>query len=121
MSATRPVTFTFTEKSIGVGEWERRCGLIRWSLVSDSIPDGQDSTSASSWFKEIMEDDDRPGGRVFTSFVDFRDKFEKRWITGTRWRKLRTSSGASPRIRRRQSVSTQSALCGRTVVSCDWV
>ncbi len=72
----------FTEKSIGAGEWERRCGLIRWSLVSDSIPDGQDSTSASSWFKGIMEDDG-PGGRVFTSFADFRDKFEKRWITGT--------------------------------------
>ncbi len=47
----------FTEKSIGYGDWERRCGLIRWSLVSDSIPDGQDSTSASSWFKGIMEDD----------------------------------------------------------------
>ena len=72
----------FTEKSIGAAEWERRCGLIRWSLVSDSIPDGQDSTSASSWFKGIMEDD-VPGGRVFTSFVDFRGKFEKRWITGT--------------------------------------
>ncbi len=72
----------FTEKSIGAGEWERRCGLIRWSLVSDSIPDRQDSTSASSWFKGIMEDDG-PGGRVFTSFADFRDKFEKRWITGT--------------------------------------
>ena len=70
----------FTEKSIAVGEWERRCGLIRWSLVSDSIPDGQDSTSASSWLKGIMEDDG-PGGRVFTSFVDFHDKFEKRWIT----------------------------------------
>ncbi len=72
----------FTEKSIGAGEWERRCGLIRWSLVSDSIPDLQDSTSVSSWFKGIMEDDG-PGGRVFTSFVDFRDKFENRWITGT--------------------------------------
>ncbi len=73
----------FTEKAIGAGEWERRCGLIRWSLVSDSIPDGQDSTSASSsWFKGIMEDDG-PGGRVFTSFADFHDKFEKRWITGT--------------------------------------
>ena len=55
---------------------------IRWSLVSDSIPDGQDLTSTSSWFKGIM-DDDGPGGRVFTSFADFRDKFEKRWITGT--------------------------------------
>ncbi len=72
----------FTEKNIANGEWERRCGLIRWSLMSDSIPDGQDSTSASSWFKGIMEDDG-PGGRVFTSFTDFRDKFEKRWITGT--------------------------------------
>ena len=38
----------FTKKSIGAGEWERRCGLIRWSLVSDSIPDGQDLTSTSS-------------------------------------------------------------------------
>ncbi len=47
----------FTEKSIGASEWERRCGPIRWSLVSDSIPDGQDSTSASLWFKGIMEDD----------------------------------------------------------------
>ncbi len=28
-------------------------------------------------------EDDGPGGRVFTSFADFRDKFEKRWITGT--------------------------------------
>ena len=46
------------------------------------IPDGQDSTSASSWFKGIIEDDG-PGSRVFTSFPDFRDKFEKRWITGT--------------------------------------
>ncbi len=72
----------FTEKGIGVGEWERRCGLIRWLLVSDSIPDGQDSTSASSWFKGIMEDVG-PGGRVFTSFTDFHDKSEKRWITGT--------------------------------------
>ncbi len=72
----------FTEKSIAAGERERRCGLIRWSLVSDSNPDGQDSTSASSWFKGIMEDDG-PGGRVFTSFADFRDKFEKRWITRT--------------------------------------
>ena len=72
----------FTEKNIANGEWERRCGLIRWSLMSDSIPDGQDSPSASSWFKGIMEDDG-PGGRVFTSFADFRDKFEKRWITGT--------------------------------------
>ncbi len=72
----------FTEKSIAAGEWERRCGLIRWSLVFDSIPDGQDSTKPSSWFKGIMEDDG-PGGMVFTSFADFRDKFEKRWITGT--------------------------------------
>ncbi len=72
----------FTEKSIAAGEWERRCGLIRWLLVSDSIPDGQDSTSTSSWFKGIMEDDG-PGGRVCTSFADFRDKFEERWITRT--------------------------------------
>ncbi len=72
----------FTEKIIGNGDWERRCGLIRWSLVLDSIPDGQDSTSASSWFKGIMEDDG-PGGRVFMSFNDFKEKFEKRWITGT--------------------------------------
>ena len=72
----------FTEKSIGNGEWERRCGLIRWPLVSDLIPDGQDSTSASSWFKGIMEDDG-PGGKVITSFLDFRNKYEKRWITGT--------------------------------------
>ena len=71
----------FTKKSIGNGDWERRCGRIRWSLVSDLIPDGQDSTSPSSWFKGIMEDDG-PGGRVFTSF-DFKEKFEKRWITGT--------------------------------------
>ena len=28
-------------------------------------------------------EDDGPGGRVFTSFADFRVKFEKRWITGT--------------------------------------
>ena len=28
-------------------------------------------------------EDDGPGGRVFTSFADFRDKFEKRWITRT--------------------------------------
>ncbi len=27
----------FTKKAIGNGEWERSCGLIRWSLVSDSI------------------------------------------------------------------------------------
>ena len=71
-----------TDKSIGAGEWERRCGLTRWSLVSDSILDDKDSTSASSWFKGIMEDDG-PGGRVFTSFVDLKDKFEKRWITRT--------------------------------------
>ena len=70
----------FTEKGYGAGEWERRCGLIRWLLVSDSIPHGQVSTSLLSWFKGIMEDD-RPGGRVFTSFLDFRDKFKKRWIT----------------------------------------
>ncbi len=38
----------FTEKRIGNGEWERRCGLIRWSMVSDSIPNGQDSTSVLS-------------------------------------------------------------------------
>ncbi len=50
--------------------------------MSDSIPDGQDSTSASSWFKGIMEDNG-PSGKVFTSFPDIRDKFEKRWITGT--------------------------------------
>ncbi len=50
--------------------------------MSDSIPDGQDSTSASSWFKGIMEDNG-PGGKVFTSFPDIRDKFEKRWITET--------------------------------------
>ncbi len=50
--------------------------------MSDSIPDGQDSISAPSWFKGIMEDDG-PGGRVFTSFNDFKEKFEKRWITGT--------------------------------------
>ncbi len=37
----------FTEKSIGAGEFKRRCGLIRWSLVSDSIPNEQDLTSAS--------------------------------------------------------------------------
>ena len=58
----------FTEKAIGNGEWERRCGHIQWSLVSDSIPDGQDSTSASSWFKGIMEDNG-PGGKVFTVHV----------------------------------------------------
>ena len=45
----------FTEKSIAACEWERRCCLIRWSLVTDSIPDGQDSTSALSWFKGIMK------------------------------------------------------------------
>ncbi len=28
-------------------------------------------------------EDDGPGSRVFTSFNHFRDKFEKRWITGT--------------------------------------
>ena len=72
----------FTEKSIGNGEWERRCALIPWLLVSDSIPDRQDSTSVLSWFKGIMEDNG-PGERVFTSFADFRNKFEKRWITGT--------------------------------------
>ncbi len=27
-------------------------------------------------------EDDGPGERVFMSFNDFRDKFEKRWITG---------------------------------------
>lgn len=26
--------------------------------------------------------DDGPGGRVFTSFTNFRDKFKKCWITG---------------------------------------
>ncbi len=31
----------FTGKAIGNGEWERRCRLIRWLLVSDSIPDGR--------------------------------------------------------------------------------
>ncbi len=50
--------------------------------MSDLIPDGQDSTSASSWFKEIMEDDGTRGS-VFTSIADFRNKFEKRWSTGT--------------------------------------
>ncbi len=50
--------------------------------MSDSIPDGHDSTSALSWFKGIMEDDG-PGGCVFMSFADFRDKFEKHWITRT--------------------------------------
>ncbi len=35
----------------------------------------------SSWFKGIMKHDG-PGGRVFTSFVDFKDKFGKHWITG---------------------------------------
>ena len=106
----------FTEKSIAAGEWERRCGLIRCSLVSDSIPDGQDSTSASSWFKGIMEDD-RPGGRVFTLSPISGTSSRRGGSPGHRWRRLPTSSGASPRIKRRLSVSTQSALCGRTVVS----
>ncbi len=68
----------FEENTIPEDCWVRR--LIRWSLKSDSIPEGQSSTSASSWFKGIMEDD---GGRTFTDFTDFRTKFEKRWITGT--------------------------------------
>ncbi len=73
----------FIEKGIGdrVADWNRRCGLIRWSLVSDSVPEGQSSTSASSWFKGIMEDDG-PGGQDFTSFGDFQYTFEKHSITG---------------------------------------
>ncbi len=50
----------------GVGLHSRRAGLDQ----------------RSSWFKGIMEDDG-PGGCVFMSFNDFKDKFEKRWITGT--------------------------------------
>ncbi len=66
----------FTEKGVAEGAqgWTRRCGLIRWSLVSDSIPEGKDYSSASSWFKANMEDDDL-GGRAFVS--------DTRWITGT--------------------------------------
>ncbi len=72
----------------------------------DSIPDGQDSTSASSWFKGIMEDDG-PGSRVFTSFNNFMEKFKKRWITGTPLEERRTSSDDLRRTKRRPSVSTQ--------------
>ncbi len=57
-----------------------------------------DSASASSWFKGIMEDDG-PGGQVFTSFNNFRDKFEERWIT---WTPLEEASNIFRRLTQNQ-------------------
>ncbi len=70
------------EKGIGAADWQRRCGLIDWSLETDSVPAGDESTSSASWFKGIMEDDG-PGSKAFTSYAVFQDKFQKCWITGT--------------------------------------
>ncbi len=81
----------FTEKGVAAGDWERTCGLIQWSLESESILDRQDPTSASYWFKRIMENYG-PGGRVFTSFSDFVTSSRSIGSQGHPWKKRPTSS-----------------------------